>query len=59
MYAIEKPKDLDFMTINEVTGLLQANKEKIKKRQEEPLELVLKTKTSLKNDEGEKKAKNA
>ena len=52
--VIEETKNLDSMTIEELEGSLQAHKEKIKRRQEEPLEQVLKTKATLKNDGGEK-----
>ena len=52
--AIVESKYLDSMTIEELKGSLQAREDKIKKRHEEPLKQVLKSKVSLKDDGGEK-----
>ena len=52
--VIEESKDLDALTFEELEGSLLAHELKIKKRQEEPLEQVLKAKASLKDDGGEK-----
>ena len=52
--VIEESKDLDSMTIEELEGSLQAREDKIKKRHEEPLEKVLKSKVFLKDDGSEK-----
>ena len=47
-------KDVDALTFEELESSLQAHEFKIKIRQEEPLEQLLKTKASLKNNGGEK-----
>ncbi|XP_016544320.2 uncharacterized protein LOC107844406 [Capsicum annuum] len=52
--AIEEPKDLDSMTVEQLEGSLQARKEKMKRRKKEPLEQLLKTQASFKNFGGEK-----
>ncbi|XP_070057313.1 uncharacterized protein [Nicotiana tomentosiformis] len=51
--AIEESKDLDFMMVEQLEGSLQAHEEKIKKRQEVPLEQLLKTQASFKDYGGE------
>ncbi|KAK6124791.1 hypothetical protein DH2020_041464 [Rehmannia glutinosa] len=48
--VIEETKDQDSISIEEFEGSLQAHEEKIKRRQEEPLEQVLKVKATLRND---------
>ncbi|KAK6119781.1 hypothetical protein DH2020_046472 [Rehmannia glutinosa] len=48
--VIEEMKDLDSMSIEEFEGYVQAHEEKIKSRQEDPLEQVLKVKDTLRND---------
>ncbi|XP_070036123.1 uncharacterized protein [Nicotiana tomentosiformis] len=52
--AIEESKDLDSMIVEHLEGSLQAHEEKIKMRQEVPLEQLLKTQVSLKDYGGEK-----
>ncbi|XP_070045862.1 uncharacterized protein [Nicotiana tomentosiformis] len=52
--AIEESKDLDSMMIEQLEGSLQAHEEKIKRRQEVPLERLLKTQASFKDYGGEK-----
>ena len=54
VFVIKESKDLDTLTFEELEGSLQVHELKIKKRQEDPLEQVLKAKASLKNDGGEK-----
>ena len=51
--VIEESKDLDFMTLEQLEGSLQAQEDKIKRRQDDPLEQALKVKVSLKDDKGE------
>ncbi|XP_070002253.1 uncharacterized protein [Nicotiana sylvestris] len=51
--ATEESKDLDSMTVDQLEGSLQAHQEKIKRRQEVPLEQLHKTQASLKDYEGE------
>ncbi|XP_070040323.1 uncharacterized protein [Nicotiana tomentosiformis] len=52
--AIEESKDLDSMMVEQLKGSLQSHEEKIKRRQEVPLEQVLKTRASFKDYGGEK-----
>ncbi|XP_070002828.1 uncharacterized protein [Nicotiana sylvestris] len=52
--AIEESKDLDSMMVEQLEGSLQAQEEKIKRRQEVSLEQLLKTQTSFKDYGGEK-----
>ncbi|XP_019237319.1 PREDICTED: uncharacterized protein LOC109217517 [Nicotiana attenuata] len=52
--AIEESKDLDSMLVEQLEGSLQAHEEKIKRRQEVPLEQLLKTQASFKDYGGEK-----
>ncbi|XP_019244519.1 PREDICTED: uncharacterized protein LOC109224392 [Nicotiana attenuata] len=52
--AIEESKDLDSMMVEQLEGSLQAHEEKIKRRQEVPLEQLLKTQASFKDYGGEK-----
>ncbi|XP_070041412.1 uncharacterized protein [Nicotiana tomentosiformis] len=52
--AIEEYKDLDFMMVEQLGGSLHAHEEKIKRRQEVPLEKLLKTQASFKDYGGEK-----
>ncbi|XP_070057543.1 uncharacterized protein [Nicotiana tomentosiformis] len=52
--AIEEFKDLDSMIVEQLEGSLQAHEEKIKRRQEVPLEQLLKTQASFKDYGGEK-----
>ncbi|XP_070014699.1 uncharacterized protein [Nicotiana sylvestris] len=51
--AIEESKDLDSMMVEQLEGSLQAHEEKIKRRQEVPLEQHLKTQASFKDYRGE------
>ncbi|XP_075100751.1 uncharacterized protein LOC142176615 [Nicotiana tabacum] len=51
--AIEESKDLDSMMVEQLEGSLQAHEEKIKRRQEVPLEQLLKTQASFKDYGGE------
>ncbi|XP_070007705.1 uncharacterized protein [Nicotiana sylvestris] len=52
--AIEESKDLDFMMVEQLEGSLQTHVEKIKRRQEVPLEKFLKIEESLKDYGGKK-----
>ncbi|XP_070019488.1 uncharacterized protein [Nicotiana sylvestris] len=52
--AIEESKDLDYMTVKQLEGSLQAHEAKIKRRQEVTLEQLLKTHASFKDYGGEK-----
>nr|XP_033514521.1 uncharacterized protein LOC117279145 [Nicotiana tomentosiformis] len=52
--AIEESKDLDYMMVEQLKGSLQAHEEKIKRRQEVPLEQLFKTQASFKDYGGEK-----
>ncbi|XP_070046079.1 uncharacterized protein [Nicotiana tomentosiformis] len=47
--TIEESKDLDSMTVEQLEGSLQAHEKKIKRRQEVPLEQLLKTQASFKD----------
>nr|XP_004510003.1 uncharacterized protein LOC101511179 [Cicer arietinum] len=51
-YCSRESKDLDSISIEELEGSLQAQEERMKKRQEDPLEQILKIKASLKDDRG-------
>ncbi|XP_070052949.1 uncharacterized protein [Nicotiana tomentosiformis] len=52
--AIEESKDLDYMMVEQLEDSLQSHEEKIKMRQEVPLEQLLKTQASFKDYGGEK-----
>ncbi|XP_070012611.1 uncharacterized protein [Nicotiana sylvestris] len=52
--VIEESKDLDSMTVEQLEGSLQAHEEKIKRRQEVPIEQLLKIQASFKDYGGEK-----
>ncbi|XP_019233115.1 PREDICTED: uncharacterized protein LOC109213738 [Nicotiana attenuata] len=52
--AIEESEYLDSMMMEQLEGSLQAHEEKIKRRQEVPLEQLLKTQASFKDYGGEK-----
>uniref|UniRef100_A0A0V0GQ39 Putative ovule protein n=1 Tax=Solanum chacoense TaxID=4108 RepID=A0A0V0GQ39_SOLCH len=54
MCAIEEPKDLAYMTVEPMESSLQAYEEKNKRRKEEPLEQLLKTKYPIKIKEVKK-----
>ncbi|XP_057999150.1 uncharacterized protein LOC110658061 [Hevea brasiliensis] len=56
VFAIEESKDLEPMTIEELEVSLQAHEDKMKRRQEAPLERILKTKVSL-NDDGSQRGR--
>ncbi|XP_070048881.1 uncharacterized protein [Nicotiana tomentosiformis] len=53
--AIKESKGLDSMLVEQLEGSLQAHGEKIKRRQEVPLEQLLKTQASFKDCGGEKR----
>ncbi|XP_070043804.1 uncharacterized protein [Nicotiana tomentosiformis] len=54
VYKVRKEsKDLDSMMVEQLEGSLQAHTEKIKRRQEVPLEQLLKTQASFKDYRGE------
>ncbi|XP_019236670.1 PREDICTED: uncharacterized protein LOC109216909 [Nicotiana attenuata] len=52
--AIEESKDLDSMMVEQLEGSLQAHEKKIKRRQEVPLEQLLRIQASFKDYGGEK-----
>ncbi|XP_070055012.1 uncharacterized protein [Nicotiana tomentosiformis] len=54
VYVIEESKDLDFIMVEQLEVSLQAHEEKIKMRQEVPLEQLLKTQASFKDYGGER-----
>ena len=56
-YVFKNSNDLDTMTINGLFDTIQVEEEKMLKRQNEPLEQVLKAKMSLKGDGGDKSQK--
>ncbi|XP_044475004.1 uncharacterized protein LOC123202923 [Mangifera indica] len=51
--VIEESKDLDFLSLEQLEGSLQAHEDKIKRREDEPLKQALKVKVSLKDDNGD------